>query len=401
MDSERPHTILCLASYFKGEEFLRECKRQGWRVLLITKEKLDSKEWPRESIDELFLMPDLTCHDDVVRGVSYLARSRVIDRIVPLDEFDLEVAAAVREHLRIPGMGETTARYFRDKLAMRMRARERGILVPDFVGVFNHDEIRDFTRRVSPPWLLKPRFAAAAIGIRKIHAADELWPILDQLGDEQANHVLEQFLVGDIYHVDSIVCERHVLFASAHRYGETPMRVAHEGGIFTTRTLTRNSVEESSLQALNRTLLDALGLLQGVTHAEFLKSRDDGRFYFIETAARVGGAHISDLVEAATGINLWREWARLETATKQNPYALPAHRNGYAGVLISLARQEHPNTSGYDAPEIVWRLEKRHHAGLIVASDDPTRVESLLETYLPRFQEDFMATLPVPEKPMD
>ena len=55
-----------------------------------------------------------------------------------------------------------------------------------------------------------------------------------------------------------------------------------------------------------------MGFVRGVTHAEFLRADSDGKFYFIEVAARVGGAFISDVIEAATGINLWREWARLE-----------------------------------------------------------------------------------------
>ena len=59
----------------------------------------------------------------------FLARTRLIDRIVPLDDYDVETAAALREHLRVPGMGDTTARYFRDKLAMRVQARDRGLQV--------------------------------------------------------------------------------------------------------------------------------------------------------------------------------------------------------------------------------------------------------------------------------
>ena len=48
----------------------------------------------------------------MINAVSYLARSQVIDRIVALDEFDIEMAASLREHLRIPGMGETTSQLF-------------------------------------------------------------------------------------------------------------------------------------------------------------------------------------------------------------------------------------------------------------------------------------------------
>jgi glutathione synthase/RimK-type ligase-like ATP-grasp enzyme len=398
-------TILCLASYFKGEEFLRECKRRGWRVIFLTTEKLENEPWPRESIDEFLMMPSLTHRDEVIRGVSYLARTRVLDRVVPLDEFDLETGAALREHLRVPGMGDTTARYFRDKLAMRLQARERGFLVPDFSPVFNHDALRDFTARVSPPWLLKPRSSAAAIGIKKVESAEELWPLLESLGDEQSFHVLEQFVPGEIFHVDSVVCRGQVLFSVVSGYGQPPMRVAHEGGVFTTRTLERGGADEVELKRLNGELIRALGLVQGVTHAEFIrggaagKEADGGRFYFLEIAARVAGAHIAEVVEAATGLSLWREWARVETATAEHPYRLPEIRSGYAGSLICLARQEWPDTSAYDAPEVVWRLKKRHHAGLIVAADDPARVKALLEEYAPRFQEDFYARLPPPEKP--
>jgi hypothetical protein len=397
--AEAAGTILCLASYFKGEEFLRECRRRGWRVLLLTEEKLRDAPWPSEGVDEVLAMPDLRRTDDVVKGVSWLVRSQAVDRIVPLDEFDLETAAALREHLRIPGMGQTTARYFRDKLAMRVRARDAGFAVPEFTPLFNDEQVRAFAERVPAPWLLKPRSSAAAIGIRRVGDADALWRALDEIGDERSFQLLEQFVTGDVYHVDSIVENGAVLFAAAFRYGRPPMAVAHEGGIFTTRMLERGSEEERRLQALNRELLRALGLVRGVTHAEFIRASDDGRFHFVETAARVGGAHIADVVQAATGANLWAEWARIETATRDRPYRLPALRSGYAGSVISLARQERPDTSAYDDPEIVWRLDKRHHAGFVVASDDPARVASLLESYARRFAEDFLATLPPPEKP--
>src|ERR687884_376894 len=181
MTGERPLTILCLASYEKGAEFMRECKRQNCRVLLLTSESIANADWPRESIDEIFLIPDDNKKwklADVISGVSYLARTETIDCIVPLDDFDLETAAALREHLRVPGMGETTTRYFRDKLAMRVRAREAGIPVPDFVPILNYDRIREYLATVPPPWVLKPRFSASAIGIRKLHEAEQVWRTL-------------------------------------------------------------------------------------------------------------------------------------------------------------------------------------------------------------------------------
>jgi biotin carboxylase len=405
MTDARPITILCLASYEKGQEFMRECKRQDCRVLLLTSESIAQADWPRESIDEIFLIPDEGKKkwklDDVIKGVSYLARAERIDRIVPLDDFDLETAAALREHLRVPGMGETTTRYFRDKLAMRVRAAEAGIAVPEFIHVLNYDRLRDFMRRVPPPWLIKPRFEASATGIKKLNTPDEFWAAAEALGDRQSYYLLERYVPGDIYHVDSIVSEKEIVFAAAHKYGSPPLDVAHEGGVFTTANVLRGSDDERALLEMNGRVLGAKNLMRGVSHTEFIKGREDGRFYFLETSARVGGANIVELVEAATRINLWAEWAKIEIARGEREYELPPPGQDYAGLLVSLARQERPDTSAYNDPEIAWRMNKPYHAGLIVRSPDPARVAQLLGEYTHRFYTDFFARQPPVERPVN
>ena len=391
-------TVFCLASSEKGAAFIRECKRQGCHVIVLAREKhRDEPGWPREAIDQLELIPTLDDLDAVLRMVNDIARVRHIDRVVALDDFDVETAALVREHLRLPGMSYSTARRFRDKLAMRICAREAHIAVPDFVHTLNGSDVAAFAERVPPPWILKPRSEAGAIGIKKIESADDLWPSLEALGDRHPYFLLEQFIPGDIFHVDAIVSERDIVFAVPSKYGRPPFDVAHKGGIFTTRTLPRDSGDAQALLALNRDLVTALGLVRGVTHTEFIRAHEQGRFYFLETAARVGGANIGDLVEAATGVNLWAEWARIELCGTERHYELPERRADCAGIVISLARQERPDTSPYDAPEIVWRLNKDHHAGLIVASPDAARVEELVDEYSRRFYDDFTTTMPAPE----
>jgi biotin carboxylase len=296
-------------------------------------------------------------------------------------------------------MGLTAVRNFRDKLAMRERARKEGILGPEFVHVLNYDNLREFMSRVPNPWLLKPRSQASGIGMKKVHYPDQLWHWLDQLGDQQSFYLLEQFIPGAVYHVDSVVSERSIAFAEAHAYGTPPLDTSHEGGVFTTRTLPREAEETKSLLEINRDLIAGLGLVRGVAHAEFLRSHADGKFYFIEVAARVGGAYISDVIETATGINLWREWASLEVGGGNQPYQLPSARRDYAGVILSLARQEHPDTSAYTDPEITHRVRKYHHVGFILKSQNPERIRQLLDSYATRFQADFVATQPVPDKP--
>jgi biotin carboxylase len=399
MPPDNAISILCVTSYEKGQDFLRACKALGCTVYLLTVEKLRKGNWPREAIDEMFFMPEELPVQDLLNAVSYAARSRRIDRIVALDEFDLENVAAIREHLRLPGMGLTTVHYFRDKLAMRMRAKEGGIQVPEFMHVLNHDSLREFMKHVPGPWLLKPRAQASGIGMKKITHSEELWPWLEQLGDNQSQYLLEQFIPGQVFHVDGIVSETKVLFAEAHAYGMPPLDVSHHGGVFTTRTLPRDSADAVALKEIHQKLADTLGLLRGVTHTEFLKAHSDGRFYFLEIAARIGGAYISNVVQAATGINLWREWAQLEVGAGKKSYQLPTPHEDFAGVIVSLARQQEPDTSAYTDEEIVYRISKYHHAGFVLKSSSADRIEQLLATYSRRFVSDFMATQPVPDKP--
>jgi biotin carboxylase len=400
-----PRTIVCLASYFKGVDFLRECHALGARVILVVREKVRQEAWPLECIERIVALPNQLTAEIVVQAVSEIARTDRIDVLVALEEYDVMHAAVVREHLRLAGMGTTTGRLFRDKLAMRVKAQTAGITVPDFVHVLNEDEIRYYMAHVTPPWVLKPRSDVSAVGIQKIDRPELVWQAiaaLDQrpaLAERSSHYLLEQYIPGEVFHVDSLVDHRRVLFAGVHRYWRPPLDVAHQGGVFVTTTVERGSVEERGLLAMNQALIRALGFVRGATHAEFIRGAADGRFYFLEIAARVGGAFIADTLEAASGVNLWREWARLELSTPEQPYVLPGVRDDYAGIVLSLARQEWPDTSSFTDPEIVSRVRKRHHVGLVLASPDATRVHALLASYSARITEEFLAILPPLERP--
>lgn len=432
--SPRLLNIICLATYFKGVDFIRECKSHGSQIVLITKEKMLDEDWPRESLDELIALPNDAGPELFIHLASLLARQSRIDRVVALEEFDVVTAAQIREHFCLPGMSSATARLFRDKLAMAARAQQAGVNVPDFVPLINHDEIRGFMERVPAPWIIKPRSDVSAIGIRKARDPGEVWQAIDaldareRLRERSPHHLLARFVAGEVFHVDSLVSDGKVIFAGANQYGRPPMEVAHQGGAYISHTIPHGTDDEKKLLKLNRKLVKALGLENGTAHAEFIRSHEDGQFYFLEIAARVGGAYIADVLEASSGVNLWREWARLELrdglgdrekggrgdaetrgrgdaetegrgdAEKKIRYLVKPSRKEYAGIILSLARQEYPDTSAYNDPEIAYRVKKKHHAGLIVRAKKLDRVQELLNQYSERFAQDFAAVLPPLER---
>ena len=403
-DESKPLNIVCFATFFKGGDFMRTCKAEGCNVTLVTKEKMLDEDWPREALDEVFALPNDASVELFLDLVSHIGKTHKPDRIVALEEFDVVIAALAREHLCLPGMSSSAAKTFRDKYAMAVSARNAGLTVPEFVVAINNEEISDYLKRVPAPWVLKPRSDVSAIGIRKIETAGEAWQAIDELNQREAlrerasYHVLAQFIAGEVYHVDSLVTDGRVAFAGVNKYGRPPLQVAHGGGAYISQTIPHNAAEKRKLLEINRRLIKAMKMETGATHAEFIKSEADGDFYFLEIAARVGGAYIADVLEAASGINLWREWAKLEISGSKARLRLKPTKE-HAGIILSLARQEFPDTSAYDDPEIWYRAKKKHHAGLIVRSKDHARVSQLLDDYGRRFADDFIAVLPPLERP--
>jgi biotin carboxylase len=394
-------TFLCISNFFKGNAFLIALKKQGNRVFLITSEKLKDKPWAFEYIDEVFYMPgqDLDWDLDLLmKGVGGLMKNHKIEAIIALDDYDVEKATFLRENLRIAGMGQTTGRFFRDKLAMRIKAQDSGIKVPAFAPLFNDEDINQFADHVPAPWVLKPRSEASAHGIIKVENKEDLWKNIHELGENRLYYLVEQFKPGDVYHADGLMLDGKNIFCSVSRYLSTPMEISQGGGIFRSANLKYGSDDEKAIKKANADIMKAFGMKAGATHTEFIKSKETGKLYFLETSSRVGGAHLAEMVEAATNVNLWAEWAKIEDSmAKGLKYELPKVTKNYAGILLTLASFEHPDLSSFDDEEVCFRVPLAYHAGLIVKSKDQKRVMELLDSYAIRLAQEFSTVANAPE----
>jgi len=396
--------IVCIASEHKGNEFLDEAQNAGWHVTLVTRKKLLDEPWAWTALNDVKTVEDDASVVDYVRAITNVAGSRPVDRVVGLDEFDVITAARAREHLQLGGMTSSHALRFRDKLAMRNIASDAGLPCPEFTSVFNSEPINEFLSRVQAPWIVKPRNEVSAFGIRKCETADEVWAALEGLDnrntwrDHPSQFLVERFIEGRVFHVDSVVNDGKVQVAGVSQYGTPPFSVSHYGGVFTSSIVPYRSKEKKELERLNSRLLKAFAYERGVSHAEFLQAETDGKFYLLEVACRVGGAYIANVLEHACNFNLWREWAKLETATTENPYVPPRARKEFAGVALALANQDEPDISHYEDKEIVYRVKKPKHVGLIFHSPKQKRVSELLASYTERITADFLAVAPAKER---
>jgi len=396
-------TIVCISCYYKGYDFIDESKKLGNKIILITSENLKDKDWPWHAIDEVYYMPEIAPStwnlDHLVHGFSFLMKDHQIDAVVALDDYDVEKAAMIRETYRIPGMGQTTHRYFRDKLAMRQQALDNNINVPEFSAIFNDKKLNQFINENPGPWVLKPRSEASASGIKKINSEEQLWKAIEHLKEDRYKYLLESFKPGSVYHVDCLVFDHKIVFTSCSQYLSPPMKVSHDGGVFRTKTLDENSPEYKELKKINQKVLDKFKIKYGATHSEYILG-DDGQYYFLETSSRVGGAHISDMVEAATGINIWREWAKLENALlhKKN-YEVKASQYFFSGLVIALTNDKNPDTNPYQNPEVLKFISKDYHIVIVYQSDNPEKIQQRLDEAAEKITENLLNILPPTEKP--
>ena len=386
-------TFVCISNYFKGSDFLIHLKKLGNKVFLITSEKLREKPWPFDHIDEVFYMAgqDVDWNlEHLLLGVGNLMKNNTIDAIIALDDFDVEKATYLRENLRIDGMGQTTGRYFRDKLAMRMRAKSCAISNPNFCSLFNDHDINDFADTIAAPWVLKPRSEASAAGIIKVFDKESLWNHINELGNNRFKYLLEQFRPGDVYHCDSLILDGKIIFSITSKYLSTPMEISQGGGIFRSANIEYDCEDDKEIKRVNEQIIKGFGLKHGAAHSEYIKCSDNEKVYFLETSSRVGGAHLAEMVAAASDINLWSEWAAIENSLAKNEkYKLPKVKKGYAGIVLTLSKFQHPDLSSFSDSEVCFQVPLDYHAGLIVKSNKKERILELLNNYAERLTNDF------------
>ena len=395
MDNSK--TFICISNYFKGVDFLIHLKNLGNKVYLVTSEKLRHKPWPFDHIEEVFYMAgqDIDWNlEHLLLGIGNLMKSNSVDAIIALDDYDVEKATYLRENLRIDGMGQTTGRYFRDKLAMRMRAKSCGISNPNFCSLFNDHDINTFADTIAPPWVLKPRSEGSSVGIIKVFDKESLWIHIDEMGNNRFKYLVEQFRPGDVFHCDSLVLNGKILFSITSKYLTTPMEISQGGGIFRSANIPYDSEDDKAIKAVNEQVIKGFGLKHGAAHSEYIKCKDDGKIYFLETSSRVGGAHLAEMVAEASNINLWKEWAAIEDALGKNTkYTLPKVKKGYAGIVLTLSKFQNPDLSSFSDLEVCFRVPLDYHAGLIVKSESNKRVLELLDDYANRLTSDFTAVI--------
>ena len=371
----------------------------GCRIVLLSRAKLKDKPWPRHLVDDVFFVYDFRDRRDLLNAVSYLHPDRNFKLVAALDEYAVGTAATLRAHLACAGLCEGTARKVRDKLTMRCVARDHDIPIPRFSGFNNKEQISELLRTSDGPWMVKPRSAGGSVRILKLKTPADVWRVYESLGDRRSYHLMEEFVPSRVFHVDTIVHEGKVVLEVAGRYATPPFDIWNTGGVFAAQTVPRKSELCKELLALNRRVLEAMGVKNGVNHAEYLVRGSE--VYFLEIAARVPGSNLDQLTTASTGVDLFVESAKIQYASvSQVAYVPPKVQYRDAAIVQCLAHQACPELGEVaHIPELCWTLSKDHHAGVAFAAKNPSRIDELLDQVVDTFQREYLAVLPGADSP--
>lgn len=294
---------------------------------------------------------------DVQKNLEY-ARQYRPDAIVT-DQSDIAVptVAQLCEQLNRPGIGLEAADKFTNKVTMRKFCVEHGFPTPAFELCRVLNDAREFVQRHGLPVVIKPPASQSSRGVGKVERVEDIAPAYDLAKSFSRDGVvlIEGYVGGTELTVDGIkVHSRHFCLATSSKthYSHNPM-VANR--LVFSRT--HPEIDYSALHRQHDTLIEAMGLPFGLTHAEY--KYYDGRFYLIEVAARGGGTRISsDIVPLVSGID-------------------------NTGLLLRMALGERIETIEPDFQDIVVALEFLHFApgrvAAVVGAEEATSLPGMVD----------------------
>jgi|GEM_PF-3198827 biotin carboxylase len=281
----------------------------------------------RARVDRVYSCTSFANIDDVRSRVSEIVKCFPISHIFALFEGDVYTAALCREDHDIPGLTPDSAIHFRNKTVMHARARELGLNTPHCCLPLTWKTLTDFVEAVGLPVVVKPHSGFGCLNTTAVYFFEELQSLWGQIKNEREHYRVEQFINGEQYHVETIIRKGVVVFEILGRY-LAPILSYRDvpGGSVTRRS--QLTAHEKNILSSNRRAVSGFGLETGVTHGEYFLT-GTGEVYLGEIGSRPAGGSILPNVEAATGVNIPLEWARVELDAR---YTEPKLFDGEAGT---------------------------------------------------------------------
>ncbi|MDN8541818.1 ATP-grasp domain-containing protein [Erwinia sp. BC051422] len=254
---------------------------------------------------------DIDRDSEVAVWIEKLIAAQPVDYVVCHSEYDLIRSAQLRERLGIEGQRPESALAYRDKALMKAYCRRQGIRVADWHTVVDRADLDAALGQIGFPCVIKPVDGGGSRNTSVLRHASEI--------DEAAlcfPLLVEQFIEGRMYHVDGLVEQGEIAFATVSFY-TTSCLAWQQGMPLGSVMIEAGSAIDTRMKEQVRRAIAALPFVaQMAFHAEFFLTPAD-KIVLCEIAARSGGALVPQTIEKAWGININERWLRQQQGEKQ------------------------------------------------------------------------------------
>jgi biotin carboxylase/CelD/BcsL family acetyltransferase involved in cellulose biosynthesis len=244
---------------------------------------------------------------DVADTVAAL-RGLDVARVLAGSERGVELADHLSEALALPGNGTRLSAARRDKFCMIEEVGRHEIRVPRQFQSDRLDAIQSWIDEGGHwPAVLKPRQAQGSEGVRLCESTQTVARAFqaihgqtNRFGFRNETVLVQEFLPGREYVVDTVSHDGHHRLAALWVYGKPPPGYEQVGQISTKELLPVEGPFAERMFAFAARVLDALGIRYGAGHCEVMV--DDKGPALIEIGARLhGGPPAHQMNRAATG----------------------------------------------------------------------------------------------------
>jgi biotin carboxylase len=289
-----------------------------------------------ELAEHIALVSDLDDLDEVRTAIAGLIeRYGAFTRLVAGSEFNMDVAGKMRDEFGIAGRSAAATLLVRDKVTMKNAVASAGVPVPMFRVVDDADELRAYAAEFGYPFICKPRRGMDSVGVSLVDSPEVLAEVAQR---DLTDHECEQYITGELYHVDGIVSGGEVLVQRPSRYLSSCLDLAlgvADGGIVDDDAKLHARVDDMLAK-----VLPALGIANDAFHLELFRTPDD-ELIFLEIAARPGGGPIPESWHEVYGIDLVEASIRMQMGLPVRP-APEELADAVAGNLLMPLPPERP-----------------------------------------------------------
>ena len=296
--------------------------------IVITKEK--QKENGKLVFEKKYIVESMDDVENLEKIIDEIYSEKRIDSIVASHEFDIDVAARIREKYGISGQSVESALAFRNKVLMKEYLNKKGIRVPRFKQIDNYEDLMEFKKKEGFPFVVKPINGAGSVGFNIFENDEQINTFLST--NPEYPFMAEEYIVGEMYHVDGIFYNNEVKCIQPSKYVNGCLAYRENKYV---GSITVNEKEENykKLCDITTATLKALPTPDYAIpfHAEFFCTAKN-EIIFCEIASRVGGGRINTVFKQKKGVNLM-EVGILAQFLEYNDFSVK-EKSGYFGWMM-------------------------------------------------------------------